>query len=141
MPSSNPDMSMPSPPANPSEELNRLFDIVTTLRSKNGCPWDIKQTPDSIKKYLLEECRELAEAIEDGTPSHICEELGDMFYILTMLIVMFEENKSFSLSDVILQICEKMVRRHPHVFDDAEVSSEQELREQWQRIKTLEKNN
>lgn len=136
----SPEGELPHPPANSEKSLNKLLDIVTTLRSKNGCPWDIKQTPGTIKKYLIEECGELAEAISTGSSRDICEEIGDLFYILSMLIIMFEEKEDFSRNDVLDEICEKMIRRHPHVFADAKLSSDRELREQWQQIKNSEKN-
>ncbi|WP_028584475.1 MazG nucleotide pyrophosphohydrolase domain-containing protein [Desulfogranum mediterraneum] len=121
------------------QELSRLLDIVTTLRGDQGCPWDKKQTPLSMKKYLLEECRELAEALEKEQPQDICEEIGDLYFILAMLSVMYTEKQSFGPLDPLRSSCEKMIRRHPHVFADAVYSDEAELRSQWERIKKEEK--
>jgi uncharacterized protein YabN with tetrapyrrole methylase and pyrophosphatase domain len=127
----------------PQKENNdafaRLQHIVATLRGQGGCPWDIKQTPVSLKKYLLEECQELAEAIDSGVEKEICEEIGDVFFILAMLIHMFAEQHHFTADDVLNQISAKMIRRHPHVFSDATVTDEGELRLQWERIKAQEK--
>lgn len=117
----------------------RLQEIVATLRGDGGCPWDIKQTPLSLKKYLLEECRELAEAIEEGGEKEICEEIGDVFFILTMLITMYSEQQRFTADDVLEQIIAKMVRRHPHVFAGSPLTDEHQLRAQWERIKAKEK--
>jgi len=117
----------------------RLLHIVKTLRGEQGCPWDIKQTPLSLKKYLLEECQELIEAIDHGSHQDICEEIGDMFFILTMLTNLYTEQHQFSATDVFSAINDKMVRRHPHVFGDSQVTDEQELRAQWLRIKEQEK--
>ena len=122
------------------EAFIRLQEVVATLRSEQGCPWDRKQTPSSLKKYLLEECRELAEAIDSGQEEAICEELGDVYFILSLLGAIFAGQGKFSCADALHQITGKMIRRHPHVFAGAPVGSEQELREQWERIKLDEKN-
>jgi uncharacterized protein YabN with tetrapyrrole methylase and pyrophosphatase domain len=124
--------------------FQRLDHIVKTLRSKNGCPWDQKQTAKSLKKYLLEETAELAEAIEQGDEQHICEETGDLYFILSLLTTIFEEQGIFSANDALNTACEKMVRRHPHVFATEGQSqkikkTEAQLREQWERIKAEEK--
>lgn len=117
----------------------QLQNIVTILRGEHGCPWDIKQTPVSLKKYLIEECKELTEAIDIGGDDHICEEIGDMFFVLTMLINCFSEQQKFTTDDVFHKIVAKMIRRHPHVFAGKNVKSEEELRDQWETIKLLEK--
>ena len=121
------------------DPFQRLGFIVKTLRGSHGCPWDRKQTPESLKKYLLEEAGELAEAIERGNPRHICEETGDLYFILALLTTLFEERGEFSADDALNAICEKMIRRHPHVFENQEKCSEEELRAQWERIKAEEK--
>lgn len=117
----------------------QLCSIVRQLRSRNGCPWDIKQTPESIKKYLLEETRELAEALDLGDATHIRDEIGDLFFILTMLVHMHEEQGKFTEDDVFDAIAAKMIRRHPHVFSGLETGNDEELSRQWQKIKKLEK--
>jgi len=119
--------------------FTRLEQVVATLRGENGCPWDIKQTPASLKKYLLEECHELAEAIDKGGEKEICEEIGDVFFILTMLIAMFAEHNHFTGGDVLDGIIAKMIRRHPHVFGNVSLADADELQAQWQRIKAQEK--
>jgi uncharacterized protein YabN with tetrapyrrole methylase and pyrophosphatase domain len=119
--------------------FTRLEQVVATLRGEKGCPWDIKQTPASLKKYLLEECQELAEAIDKGGEKEICEEIGDVFFILTMLIAMFAEHNHFTGSDVLDGIIAKMIRRHPHVFGNVSLADADEVQAQWQRIKTQEK--
>ncbi len=118
---------------------DRLKQIVAVLRGKNGCPWDIKQTPQTLKKYLLEETRELAEAIDEANPQHICEEIGDVYFILTLLTLLFEEENSFTTDDTWNGITQKMIRRHPHVFAGQRVHSEEELNTQWEQIKKEEK--
>jgi uncharacterized protein YabN with tetrapyrrole methylase and pyrophosphatase domain len=123
------------------KNFNRLQAIIATLRSERGCPWDRKQTPETIKKYLLEESRELAEAIETGDHLHIREELGDLFYILFMLTKMHEEKQLFTADDVLNDICEKMIRRHPHVYSGVKAGNDEELRLQWEAIKAWENRN
>jgi len=117
----------------------RLEQLVATLRGPDGCPWDGKQTPLSLKKYLLEECRELAEAIDSGDAQAVCEEMGDVHFILAMLAAIYTEQHRFTVEDALAGVVAKMVRRHPHVFGGATVTDEQALREQWQRIKEQEK--
>ena len=119
--------------------LARLLAIVDRLRGRDGCPWDRKQTPLSLKKYLLEETAELAEAIDSGDPGHIREEIGDLFFILAMLSAMYREQNLFSAADALHDITEKMIRRHPHVFAGQATGNEQELRRQWEAIKADEK--
>ncbi len=119
--------------------FDRLRHVVATLRGIGGCPWDIKQTPMSLKKYLLEECTELIEAIDKGSEADVREEIGDIFFILTLLTSIFSEQQRFTIDDALDDVAAKMVRRHPHVFGDAEISDEQELRAQWERIKHQEK--
>lgn len=116
-----------------------LHGIIATLRGEHGCPWDIKQTPESLKKYLLEECGELIEAIDLKDESSICEEIGDVLFLLSFLIAIYEERGQFTASDVFGEIIAKMIRRHPHVFAGAQVTDEQSLRDQWNRIKKQEK--
>lgn len=126
-------------PTGDTEAFRRLQEIVRTLRGEHGCPWDIRQTPASLKKYLLEECRELAEAIDSGRHEDICEEIGDVFFILTMLTTMFTEQERFTSADALERITAKMIRRHPHVFAGAAAGDEHHLRRQWERIKAEEK--
>ena len=123
---------------NPFHELEQ---IVRTLRSPEGCPWDRRQTGKSLKKYLLEEAAELAEAVDTEDQEHIREEIGDMYFILMLLSLISEEQDSIPPADPIQKICEKMLRRHPHVFarEKGRDLSEDELRAQWKRIKRQEK--
>lgn len=117
-----------------------LFDVILRLRGPDGCPWDRRQTPESLRKYLLEETAELAEAIDRGAGGDICEEIGDLFYILTLLAIIHEERGDFTCQDVLAGIAEKMIRRHPHVFAGGRTGTDSELRQQWRAIKNQEKN-
>lgn len=98
---------------NPFQQLDQ---IIRELRSPGGCPWDQKQTGPSLKKYLLEEAAELAEAIDNKDQEHIREEIGDMYFILALLALIYEEQDGVLATDPVQKICAKMVRRHPPCF-------------------------
>jgi tetrapyrrole methylase family protein/MazG family protein len=119
--------------------LDDLCRLVQTLRGENGCPWDKKQTPESVGIYLIEEVFELVDAIESGSAEQICEELGDVLFHIVFIARMFEEIGKFDLSQVARSITEKMIRRHPHVFGEKEVSSSDEVTQNWHKIKLTEK--
>jgi tetrapyrrole methylase family protein/MazG family protein len=124
----------------PVNNIEKLNNIISALRNPDGgCPWDQKQTPISMKSYLIEESHETAEAIDQGDPAHIKEELGDIFFQLLFISQLYTEKGLFTLEDVINGICDKMVRRHPHVFGDEKVDSEEEQRQRWNEIKSAEK--
>ena len=113
-----------------AEKFLALIEIINRLRATDGCPWDIKQTPQTFKQYLVEETHELLEAINEDNPDHICEELGDLLFQVIFLNNLYQEKNLFTLLDVIDSISTKMIRRHPHVFGSKTVESEQELRQQ-----------
>ncbi len=118
------------------EAFQQLYDIVVTLRSPDGCPWDREQTAITLRRHLLEETYECIEAIESKSPTDIEEELGDLYMLLTMLARIYEEQELFSTADILETVSQKLVRRHPHVFGDSVVESTDEVIDQWQRIKT-----
>ena len=117
-----------------------LIDIISRLRGPDGCPWDQRQTPHSIKKYLLEESHELLEAIDYEDIQHIKEELGDLLFQILFIVNIYEDDRQFTLADVVDTISQKMIRRHPHVFGDSEITCEKEHRKNWDKIKAEEKN-
>lgn len=119
--------------------LESLVQTIKKLRSPEGCPWDRKQTTESMVKYLESEFKELLAAISNQDTENICEEIGDLLFTLVMVAEIEEEKENFTLHTVINNINEKLIRRHPHVFAGATISSEQELRDQWEKIKALEK--
>ena len=121
------------------EKFNNFVRIVEKLRSEEGCPWDRDQTAGSLRRYLLEETQETLEAIDSNNPDHIKEELGDLLYLIVLLSQIHQEKNLFNISEVIDEISQKMVRRHPHVFEDKTFGSAEELREQWLEIKRNEK--
>jgi tetrapyrrole methylase family protein/MazG family protein len=121
------------------DSLDDLFRLIKTLRGENGCPWDKKQTPESVGIYLIEEVYELVDAIESGNSEQIREELGDVLFHIVFMARMFEEREEFDLSRVARTITGKMIRRHPHVFGETEVNSSAEVVQNWHKIKLNEK--
>lgn len=119
-------------------EFDRLVSLIETLRSDHGCPWDREQTPDSVKVYLIEETYEVLEAIESGTSADVCGELGDLLFQVLFLASIFEEKGEFNIWEVAQKITAKMIRRHPHVFGDSQVSSADEVKDRWHEIKMAE---
>ncbi len=118
--------------------FTRLVEIVARLRAPDGCPWDREQTPQTLKKYLLEEAYEVVEAIDKDQPLEVCEEIGDALFLLVFLGYLYEEEGKFRLADMLTLCAEKMIRRHPHVFGERNLESPEEVVRQWQRIKEKE---
>ncbi|ANB61533.1 bifunctional methyltransferase/pyrophosphohydrolase YabN [Anoxybacteroides amylolyticum] len=131
------------PPVKDEAMLYHRFDtlrrVIATLRGPNGCPWDRKQTHESLKKYLLEETYELFEAIDEQDDDNIIEELGDVLLQVMLHAQIGEDDGIFSIDDVIKAITEKMIHRHPHVFGDVSVQDADEVVQNWQRLKEKEK--
>lgn len=120
-------------------ELERLIDIVAKLRAPGGCPWDREQTHKSILSCLLDETYEFFEAVDENDPHKMCEELGDLLLQVVLHAQMASEAKTFTLEDVAKDISDKLIRRHPHVFGDTQVSSSREVLHNWEAIKKNEK--
>ena len=120
-------------------QISRLLGIMEQLRSPGGCPWDGEQTPESLKPYIIEEAYEVVEAVEQAEPGAICDELGDLLLQVVFQARIFEERGLFGFEDVAGAICDKLIRRHPHVFGDLDIKSSEELRANWERIKQQEK--
>lgn len=122
------------------KDFNDLINLVETLRGENGCPWDMEQTHESIKHGLLEETYELMEAIENNDVNGMIEELGDvLFHVMFHCSIGKEENR-FSIDDVIKNVINKMIYRHPHVFGRDSVADSKEVLEKWDDLKKTEKN-
>ena len=119
--------------------LEPLEEVVETLRSPGGCPWDIVQTHKSLRRNLIEEVYEVIEAIDLEDEKLLCEELGDLLMQVVFHARMAEEAKLFSMQDVIDGITEKLIRRHPHVFGDVNVKDAGEVLINWEAIKQAEK--
>jgi MazG family protein len=122
-------------------ELERCIQVIQKLRDpKNGCPWDLEQTHQTLLKYLIEESYEFIEATESGDPKHMEEELGDVLLQVLLHSTIAAETKSFDLESVAKTLADKIVRRHPHVFAPKEASiSKDEVIEAWAKIKVQEK--
>jgi MazG family protein len=121
------------------DAFQQLLDIMDRLLSPEGCPWDKKQTVLSIRASVVEEACELKEAIESGDNAHICEELGDLFFNAVFLSRLAEKEGRFTMDDALKSIAEKLIRRHPHVFGDAQVEDSDAVKRQWEEIKKSEK--
>lgn len=115
--------------------LDKLSDIVARLRGEGGCPWDRKQTHESIKPHIVEEAYEVVDAIDSHDTQALIEELGDVLLHVVFHSQLGSEEGAFNLGDVIHAIQDKMIRRHPHVFGDATVKSTDEVLRNWERIK------
>ncbi|QGH32654.1 nucleoside triphosphate pyrophosphohydrolase [Gracilibacillus salitolerans] len=125
------------------EKLNhqfyRLKEVIAALRAPGGCPWDQRQTHETLKKYLMEEAYEVIEAIDKEDDEALAEELGDVLLQIMLHSQIGEEAGFFTIDDVIYSITEKMIRRHPHVFGELEVEDESEVIKNWEAIKKEEK--
>lgn len=122
-----------------SRTLLNLYGIMSKLRGPDGCPWDVQQTDSTIKMYLLEEAYEVLDAIERGAPEEVCQELGDLLFMIIFLARLAEERGEFDLLEVMARIAEKMINRHPHVFGSERVESPEEVAKNWAKIKKAEK--
>jgi tetrapyrrole methylase family protein/MazG family protein len=122
-----------------AREVVALSELVSKLRGPDGCPWDREQTASTVKLYLLEEAHEVLDAIENGSPEDVCEELGDLLFQIIFLSDLAEDRGEFDLVAVIEKIRIKMKRRHPHVFGGAYLENSKEVSEQWNKIKRMEK--
>ena len=126
----------------PDQELgtfNTLVDIVAKLRAPKGCPWDREQTHDSLKRNLLEESYEVMEAIDQGNPDILSEELGDLMVQVVFHADIAREAGDFQLEDVLRNINAKLIRRHPHVFSDGQAENAREVEKNWEQIKAEER--
>jgi MazG family protein len=123
-------------------QFTRLVEIMRTLRAPGGCPWDREQTLGSLRPFVLEETYELLEAIDGGTADSVREELGDFLFEAIFIAQISEEAGQFSIADALETVCDKLVRRHPHVFargaDDPAITTEEVL-ERWEVIKARER--
>jgi tetrapyrrole methylase family protein/MazG family protein len=126
----------------PESELGyfpTLVSIIERLRAPGGCPWDREQTHASLKRNLLEECYEVLEAIDRGESGPLAEELGDLLVQIAFHADIAREKGEFNIADVITAVNRKLVRRHPHVFGDAEVADAREVERNWERLKGQER--
>lgn len=116
-----------------------LVALMHRLRAPAGCPWDAEQTHRSLRPYLLEEAYEVLDAIDDGSDSALCDELGDLLLQVVFHAELAAERGAFTIGDVIEGLSAKLVRRHPHVFAETQVSSSAEVERNWSAIKRVER--
>lgn len=119
--------------------MDRLLEIMRTLRGPEGCPWDKEQTHNSLRPYLLEEAAEAVDAITRGDEADMIGELGDVLLQVAFHTIIGEEENHFGYSDVEEVICDKLIRRHPHVFGDTKIQNTEELKVLWEEIKLEER--
>ena len=123
----------------PSDAIQRLIDVVAQLRDPTtGCPWDLEQTHASLVPYVLEEAHEVADAIRQGSDAHLMGELGDLLLQVVLHAQIAREQQRFDLDAIADGISDKLIRRHPHVFGDADASTSDEVRRSWEAIKLEE---
>ena len=122
------------------DSFDRLIQIMDTLLSPEGCPWDQKQTLLSLREHLIEEAYEVIEAITEGHEPHlIAEELGDLIGMAVFVAKVAQKEKLFTIQDACQAIVDKLIRRHPHIFHEKQSLSADEVKIQWDQIKKLEK--
>ena len=120
--------------------LDDLIRIMATLRGPDGCPWDRAQTLTSLRPFLLEEAYEVLEALDAGNQPALCEELGDLLFEIVFLARIAEDQGDFTIADAIDGVASKLVRRHPHVFGQADkISLAEEVRGRWEELKAAER--
>ncbi|HSD94674.1 MAG TPA: MazG family protein, partial [Syntrophales bacterium] len=124
------------PTTDAGDRFERLLALIERLRDPSGgCPWDIRQKKEDVGRYLLDETYEVLEAIGEGSPAAMREELGDLLFMILFLSRIAEEEALFGISGVLDDITAKMIRRHPHVFGEAKVKDAAEVKRNWDQIK------
>jgi tetrapyrrole methylase family protein/MazG family protein len=126
-------------PNKESDSFTALKKIIARLRGPDGCPWDKKQTHASLKPYLIEECYEVLQALDEGTPQKICEELGDLLLQIMLHAQIAAEAGQFNIDDVVRGISSKLIHRHPHVFGGQTVRDAGEVEVNWEALKQEER--
>src|SRR5467141_5328791 len=123
----------------PGQWFEKLIDVQARLRASNGCPWDREQTHQSLRTYLIEEAYEVLEALESRNDAKFAEEMGDLLLQIVFHSQMAQERGGFTISDVIREIHDKMIRRHPHVFGETRAKDSAEVLRNWEQIKSEER--
>jgi len=120
-------------------DIQKLVDLVARLRGDNGCPWDREQTRETLKPMLIEEAHEVLDALDGSDAMELKGELGDLLFQVVFHAQIARENGEFDLADVIDRLHEKMIRRHPHVFGDADLRTAEDVLKNWEDIKADER--
>lgn len=118
-----------------AEAFKLFYTVVARLRARDGCPWDLEQTPSSIRGNIIEEAYELAEAITENDNPHMKEETGDLYLLATMVAYMSQQEGRYTVAEALHESASKLIRRHPHVFGEAEIHSPDQVVQQWNEIK------
>ena len=121
------------------QKFDELLEVAATLNGPEGCAWDRKQTFTSLQPYVLEEAHEVLEAVDSNIDEKIIEELGDLFYTVIFYAKVAQKQGRFGMEEILQGVIEKLVRRHPHVFGDQKIETEEELEKNWEKIKSTEK--
>lgn len=119
--------------------FDQAMNVMRRLRGPGGCPWDAEQNHESLKRYLIEECYEVIEAIDRADDVLLCEELGDLLLQPLFHAAIAEERGAFTIEDVLQALRDKLIRRHPHVFGEQEIKTSEEQIANWEMIKKVEK--
>lgn len=119
--------------------FSRLVEVMACLRGEGGCPWDREQTHTTLKRYLVEETYEVLDAIDDGDDRALCDELGDVLLQVVFHAQMAKERGAFDIGDVVSGLADKLIRRHPHVFGDAQAETAGDVVQKWEAIKREER--
>ena len=119
--------------------LERLIEIISILRSENGCQWDREQTHETLRRNMLEEAYEAVDAIDDNDMKHLREELGDVLLQVVLHAQIAKEEKAFDIEDVAKTLSDKLIHRHPHVFGNVKTNSTAEILDNWEKLKKEEK--
>jgi MazG family protein len=122
------------------DDFDTLIEIMSKLRSKDGCPWDKQQSIETMKESLREETKEVIEAIDNRDYINLKEELGDLLFNVIFICQITREEKLFSIEEVLENVRRKLIRRHPHVFGDEKISTPEEVSKRWAEIKKEEFN-
>lgn len=131
--------TIPEPPPDAADPFRRLVAIMARLRAPGGCPWDREQTHESLKQYMIEEAHEACDAIDRGDDAEMAEELGDVALQVVFHAQLASEAGRFTIDDVLEAICAKLIRRHPHVFGEAQTATSSEVLKNWEQIKRSER--
>jgi ATP diphosphatase len=122
-----------------AKAIREFVAVIKALRTPaTGCPWDLEQDHGTLRPYLVEETHEVLDAIDRGDDTALCEELGDLLLQVVLHAQVAADRGAFAITDVVHAVTAKMVRRHPHVFGSVRVSSAEEVRQNWERIKADE---
>ncbi len=116
-------------------QFDELWEVATRLNGPQGCPWDLKQTFLSLQPYVLEEAHEVVEAVDRGKEKEIVEELGDLLFTVLFYAQVAQREGKFSIEEILQTVKEKLIRRHPHVFGELLVESEEDVIRNWDQIK------